>query len=149
MELTKLCILKPKKAPQVRTESLGLSASDRAGWTHPQWRRPMSPMQVGSLLGRALRGGERSPFTVGLLAQWREAKPAGTWPGIRFERGETRAKTTNLHGESSGEDTQLASSGALLSKDPETSLCSLRLSFDMILCTCEVPKIKYNVQKIH
>lgn len=66
------------KAPQVRTESLGLSASDRAGWTHPQWRLPMSPMQVGSLLGRALRGGERSPFAVGLLAQWREAKPAGS-----------------------------------------------------------------------
>lgn len=67
-----------KKASQVRTEALGLSASDRAGWTHPQWRLPMSPMQVGSLLGRALRGGERSPFAVGLLAQWREAKPAGS-----------------------------------------------------------------------
>lgn len=69
---------KIKKAPQMRTEALGLSASDRAGWTHPQWRLPMSLMQVGSLLGRALRGGERSAFAIGLLAQWREAKLAGS-----------------------------------------------------------------------
>ncbi len=98
--IDKIVHFKTKKASQVRTESLGLSASDRAGWTHPQWRRPMSPMQVGSLLGRALRGGERSPFTIGLRSRQELDQVLGLRGGKPEQRlptcmGRAQGKTHN------------------------------------------------------
>lgn len=148
MELTKLCILKPKKPLR---------------WGLNLW----ACQQVIGQGGLTLSGGCPCP-RCRLVVCWGgrcvEVRgplfPSGCWRsgakrsrqevdqvlGLRGGKPEQRLPT--CMGESSGEDTQLASSGALLSKAPETSLCSLHLSFEIILCTCKLTKIKYNVQKI-